>query len=96
MPANPPGPMFQIRGVTKTYRLGHVDVRALRGVDLVSLWLSSVRIWDASKGTTQTAAVLFKMNSGVRSKRQTPENAHRAWAAKRLSCRKLTLDRLRG
>ncbi len=27
-------PIFRLRGVTKVYRMGEVDVHALRGVDL--------------------------------------------------------------
>ena len=33
-PANPPEAVFQMHGVTKVYRLGEVEVHALRGVDL--------------------------------------------------------------
>src|SRR6476646_8314461 len=33
-PANPSEPVFQIHGVTKVYRMGDVEVHALRGVDL--------------------------------------------------------------
>jgi putative ABC transport system ATP-binding protein len=32
-PANSAEPVFQMHGVTKIYRLGDVEVHALRGVD---------------------------------------------------------------
>ena len=32
--AGRPDPVFHIRGITKTYRMGDVDIHALRGVDL--------------------------------------------------------------
>ena len=32
--ADRPDPIFHIRGITKTYRMGDVEIHALRGVDL--------------------------------------------------------------
>ncbi len=34
MPASTPDPIYRVRGLTRTYRMGEVEIHALRGVDL--------------------------------------------------------------